>query len=575
MSYTSAAVLTLNGTDYAPISFDMGADNDWSPTHKQTVVLSLADMVAPVLTGRTNLITNTAASVDLTDAVGTSLTLSRQAPAQGIACAHSTAYRLTGTGSGFGQLAVGGGTGGMRLGMVAGKTYTASGTFYIDAAMTGSANTYARSIVVNVVVAGVASILTSSPAATNTAGTQSRVSVTFTVPAGATSVWIEWYHGHASTSVCYWTDLMLVEGNGLEGGAPIPFFDGDTASTVLYAFAWTAAAGKSSSTKSPAFVAPTSTPVVDPRATPYPTARLRYWFGDATSPDLIFDTTLLVRSYVIDDVEGTVTLTLESHEVLLQDYKNLDADYAPGAMVLGDMVRFALRKIGQTSTMDYGSLSATIPAAATVWRTGQSLDDWLQGAMRSAGFELFYDAFDTFSPQFDWWLMSNASKGKRIGAMGPAWGKNVLASRFGVNADDAGYADSAVLTYSWTDAAGASQRKSYAGKTGNQRKTLTKTFSTPDPGFNPATTAAVVAARSGLVQHLETLPSPRYPFTLPYTPAPIDLGVSVYYLRSDGTTTLGIANRYQISYPDDRMSLDLVLVRPNVGAGNVYPNPQP
>lgn len=550
---TSAASLTLAGLDYDPIDFTANGSNTRSPAWSGQVTLARGDLVANVA-AMTNLVTNPSASVDLTGAVGTSCTLSRQAPAQGFGSSHGTAYRLTGTNSAFGQLTVGGAAGGMRLGMVAGKTYTLSATFFIDVTMTGAANAYARSIVVNVVAAGVQSILAASVQAVNTGGKQTRLSITFTVPSNATAVWPEFYHGHASTSVCYWTDIMLTEGNGIDvDGQPVQFFDGDTISNAVYVYAWTGAAGKSASTRALAY-SNGKGPVVDPRM--YPQSRLRWWYGDDPAPILV-DLYLTVRSYIPNDVDGTVTIGLMSDEIRLQDYKNAaNADYAPGAMLLTDMVAYAMRKIGNPPIDMTGIPAVTIPATATVWKAGDSLDAWLQGPLRANGVELYQDAQD---PARTWraFVINAAGKATVNGLVALGTGTDILSAPIGIDMDAPDYADAVVAVYQWTDAAGSSQRKVYASlPAGAFHRVLTQTFSTPDPGVDPTPTTRAFTSKAGWVGDLDVLPQ-RTPFPPSYAPGPMHLGDSIRFTLADGSTYLANAQTLAWRYPDDTMTIGL------------------
>ncbi|RDV44143.1 hypothetical protein DOE76_13950 [Leifsonia sp. ku-ls] len=214
------------------------------------------------LQAATNQVTNPSASVDLTDATSQNLaSLVRQTGTTW--GAHGTAFRLNGgTASNDSWMNIGGDTGGLRLGMQAGGTYTASGIFHIDSALGGTSFAgRARSIVVIVVApswnGGAAGVFSASAAAPNVAGTTARLSLTFTLPKDTTSASIRWYHGHNAASTAYWSDLMLLAGNGIDTdrSTPIPFFDGNTADgtpgTASYSYNWTATAGKSTSTRTP------------------------------------------------------------------------------------------------------------------------------------------------------------------------------------------------------------------------------------------------------------------------------------------------------------------------------------
>lgn len=578
-TYPSAAIVTMDGVDYDPLSVQLTKDNSWSPTYQAQCTIATADLVAPTLAAATNLMTNPSAAVDLTGAVGTSLTLTRQATAAGFATAHGTAYRLTGTNSSFGQITVGGGSGGMRLGMVAGKTYTASGTFYTDVALSGSANAYARSIVVNVVVGGVQSILAASAQAPNTNSTQTRLAVTFTIPANATAAWIEWYHGHASTSVAYWTDLMLVAGNGTDvGGAPLPYFDGDDLDTVRYQYDWTGTAHASTSTRTPVFVSTSTTPIVDPRL--YPKVRVRQWAGadDAGASLLLYDVLMTVRTYVIDDIEDKVTLTLSSDEVKLQDYANVGADYAPGAMTINDMMAFAMRKIGETRFIPgIPDVNATIPASATVWRAGQTLDDWLLGAARSLGYEIWYDPSrrPTTGETNGWAWYRLDNSGREPGSAGGsalnfAYGKNIIQSALGVDMDSGSYADAVVMIYQWTDSAGASQRQAFYGRpSGAFHKVKTINYQSAAPGGDPSVYMRWRLAQQGWTQRLVGIASPGYIRQVAPNPAvPIvgmPLGGTVLITRRDGSTWSSVLSRITYRYPEDTQEVGVESMRPAPG----------
>lgn len=217
-----------------------------------------ADADFTTLDARTNMVTNPSAQVDLTGAASFQLaSISRQAGAWITWAAHATAYRLNGNASTTDTaLIVGGDETQMRLGMSAGKTYTASGTFYVDSKLTGTLGTRSRSIVV-VAKQGTGSpfVLKQSAAAANTASTATRVSVTFTLPPDTTGVSIRWYHGAQSADTCYWSDLMLMEGDGLETNLvnPVGFFDGDTPDTPLYNYTWQGSVGVSASSRTPVF----------------------------------------------------------------------------------------------------------------------------------------------------------------------------------------------------------------------------------------------------------------------------------------------------------------------------------
>lgn len=131
---------------------------------------------------------------------------------------------------------LGGDVGGMRLGMVAGGTYTIAGTVYTPVAQTGALNNNARSIVFYYRI-GTGSYIQQKSAAGPVTG-QARLSLTFTVPVGATEAFVRIYNGadNSSTNAVYWDELVMdsgptvggyIAGNnvGLPGPADASWFD--------------------------------------------------------------------------------------------------------------------------------------------------------------------------------------------------------------------------------------------------------------------------------------------------------------------------------------------------------------
>jgi hypothetical protein len=118
----------------------------------------------------------------------------------------------------------GGGSGALRLGMQAGKTYTAIATVRLFAPQTGTIDARARRIVVfyrSVAGGGYATIR--SDAAPNAAG-ETELRLTFTLPAGAIEAFIRLYNGASrDNGEVYWDNFALVEG-AYDG----PYFDGNS-----------------------------------------------------------------------------------------------------------------------------------------------------------------------------------------------------------------------------------------------------------------------------------------------------------------------------------------------------------
>ena len=120
--------------------------------------------------------------------------------------------RAAGRTSSDSYIPIDGDTGGMRLGMVAGKTYTALATCRLSAALTGSINGFSLRIVAySRIRAGAYVGLQSSQAANSVGVTLLRL--TFLVPVGATESFVRLYCGaDAGGGSVWWDDFMLGEG---------------------------------------------------------------------------------------------------------------------------------------------------------------------------------------------------------------------------------------------------------------------------------------------------------------------------------------------------------------------------
>lgn len=553
---TSAASVTLAGVELDPIRAEISCDNSWSPTWKADVRLASRDLRA-TLKPATNLVTNPSASVDLTDGVAGSATLVRQTNILVFGAAHRTAWRINPSGPAS-QFTLGGDYGGMRLGTQPGKTYTISATFYIDGALSGTEGTISRQIAVGCIApsqnGGAAYYHAISAKAPNIGQTQTRLRMTFTVPYDATSLVFRFFNGH-STGSAYWTDIMLVEGDGLEpDGTPMEFFDGDSLPNALYTYAWAGAAGKSSSSRSRTFPTPAG-PMVDPRM--YPPARVRWWYGEGDAPAILVDVSMTVRKYLPNDTDDTVELTLMSDEIRLQDLKNAGtSDYAPGAMTLWSMLAFAMRLIGNLPLDPTGIPNPTIPATATVWKVGDSLDTWLQGPLRANGVELYQDA-QSSPPTFRGYLMNDSGKSPIHGTVRVKYARELISAPVGIDMDSDDFADAVVAIYQWTDSAGASQRRIYSSvPPALYHKVRTTTYNTPDPGLDPTPTTRAFTSRAGYVGEISCLPI-RSIFPPDYLERSLRLGDTLTLVFSTGLTYTANVNSIKWSYPDDLMTIGL------------------
>jgi hypothetical protein len=175
-------------------------------------------------TPRTNLPTNPSVEVDAAGWAPTGVTLTRDSSwaASGSWSGKCTPNALvTGT-----YVSVGGDVGALRLGMVAGGTYTVSAVGRLAAPQTGTLDARARRVVVFYSVA--ATPTTYAPLTgtqiPNAAG-QGQSSLTFTLPADAAQAFVRLYNGATnSADNSIWWDSVLVE----TGTAVGNYFDGDT-----------------------------------------------------------------------------------------------------------------------------------------------------------------------------------------------------------------------------------------------------------------------------------------------------------------------------------------------------------
>lgn len=155
------------------------------------------------------------------------------------------------------------GAAGARIGgLTDGKTYVFSATGNVKAVTTGELaadatdaggtayKSRARALIVHTRVGAGAYGTWHSPQVPNVINTPTRVSVEFTVPAGATEVFLRAYLGGTAGQV-RWDGFSLVEKDTRPGVDNTVFFSGDTPDTAEYLYQWTGAADGSKSTRTP------------------------------------------------------------------------------------------------------------------------------------------------------------------------------------------------------------------------------------------------------------------------------------------------------------------------------------
>jgi hypothetical protein len=127
-----------------------------------------------------------------------------------------------------------GGPGGMRSGMAAGGTYTASAVIYLAQAMAGTLSAQARTMSINYVDSTGAVQRVTSKQAPATAG-ETRLSVTATIPAGSSAAWVSLYNGSSTSSPReVWWDAVSVFASPIN----LPYFDGANANTGYGTYSW-------------------------------------------------------------------------------------------------------------------------------------------------------------------------------------------------------------------------------------------------------------------------------------------------------------------------------------------------
>lgn len=203
---------------------------------------------------------------------------------------------------------------------------------------------------------------------------------------------------------------------------------------------------------------------------------------------------LQLRSRTVDWVAGTMTLELTSDEIALQDFARFeeitDQFTPPATTSLVTLVNWALGLLGWS--LSAHALDATIDSSTVVWNLGEELWDFLDAHVRAANRRLWCDEHR------QWRLQEPAS-----GTFGPPVRIARPTSLTDTVSRGEGYADSTVVIYRWTDAAGAQQRTyGYADWTdvgGEQPVTLVQRWDN-----QPGTVAQAYEAAAGLRRRAAT-----------------------------------------------------------------------
>jgi hypothetical protein len=387
-----------------------------------------------------NLIANPNAQVNLSNASGNNLNLTRYTPATANAD-YQTAFMLAAIGNNDGWLTVGAGAGSIHEGLEEGVQYTVRGTFHIDAPLSGSE--YAgrsRRIVLFTRVGAGAYTVTASAAAPNTVGSHN-LSLTFTVPSGVTEAFLRFYHGH-SAGTAFWWRLRLSE------GTETTFFDGETYDGPYFTdaeYGWDGAPGVTTSWR-----ADRATNIAlddarmeisyDIRRVPYMDATITAPLPDAATlaqldprqsrpPILNWNLTrfqrsggpggpldahhssaplaypadvagkLFVRSLRVDLVSRVVSIRAVSGEVITEDKHNIsDVAHPTTATNVDELVTFAVNDAGgQIVYSDTLAGLTPIPLGdRRIWLQGESLSQLYESELAALDLRLFSDEVEGF-----------------------------------------------------------------------------------------------------------------------------------------------------------------------------------
>lgn len=186
-----------------------------------------------VYTDSENLITNPSAEVDTAGWTASNCTLARlvaTAPPGG----GSAVFRISPptSASSFMFTAT-------AIPVTPGQKYVYSGVWMLNGSTAGTPSAQARCLVV---IGNGANIAQSAPAVNS----GDRVTVTFTVPEGVTSVTLRAYNGYPTTADVRWDALKFAVVSGAHDSA---YFDGATPDTAVYRYDWTGTAHASTSSR--------------------------------------------------------------------------------------------------------------------------------------------------------------------------------------------------------------------------------------------------------------------------------------------------------------------------------------
>ncbi len=197
---------------------------------------------------------------------------------------------------------------------------------------------------------------------------------------------------------------------------------------------------------------------------------------------------LTLRRRAVTRSAAEVTITAASAEELLGDYALLSSTPLASGPTIRDVVRLAVGMAvpGTKVTFTAGVGSEVVAADARSWEPGRAAWDWCSPVLAAAGYRLWCDERAT-------WHLAAASTYAAPGVAVLSTTASVADIVDTIDRDATGYADAVVVTYRWTDAAGAS-RVAYA-TAGTGRKVLAVTVDGPPNGSGEAAARLHTALR--------------------------------------------------------------------------------
>lgn len=412
-----------------------------------------------------------------------------------------------------------GGNASLPSGLIAGRTYTMSGTITTPSTNTPGIGGNARRIGVQITGGTSAGLLT-SPA--GVAGQTSRVAVTFTMPSDATGLAFNLYNGYtnAATNPVTWSDLLLEESAGAG-----TYFDGSFGTQALPARASDVTAvygGKRASAVSADYFEPWNSS-----------------FG--VRPPTLRNFNVLLRTSEADHRAGELGLIFNTDEMLMQDFALMSQNaIAPLTSTVKGAVNLALSMVNAALSSDSRDASVD-DVESLVWQPGVSAWDYVEPLVQKAGLRLYCDEQRI-------WRLTEPQR-TVDGFLSLAASSNVTRGIDSVSLDarsEDSYYDGVVVKYEWQDAAKVRQiAYDIAGDPATARKVYTLTVNdVPYPGPGAARAILTRSQGRGRVLNVDAISD--------YTAEPgLPLGISL----PGSITQTGFVSAVDWEFPEGVMSV--------------------